>query len=173
MKKILRAQLSFLFLSILVLGGLYTVAVTGIGQLFFAHQANGSQRVVSGKMVGSSLIGQSFQQAPYFNGRGQDVTQLSPTSLEQKKLVENKTKLAQQNDQTMEIPIDLVTNSASGVDPHISVAAAESQVSRIAKERGEDVTKIRAIIQEKAQKDWFSDRMFVNVLELNLSLDNM
>ncbi|AZP93092.1 potassium-transporting ATPase subunit C [Enterococcus mundtii] len=173
MKKILRAQLSFLFLSILVLGGLYTVAVTGIGQLFFAHQANGSQRVVSGKMVGSSLIGQSFQQAAYFNGRGQDVTQLSPTSLEQKKLVENKTKLAQQNDQTMEIPIDLVTNSASGVDPHISVAAAESQVSRIAKERGEDVTKIRAIIQEKAQKDWFSDRMFVNVLELNLSLDNM
>lgn len=173
MKKIIRAQLSFLFLSILVLGGLYTVAVTGIGQLFFAHQANGSQRVVSGKMVGSSLIGQSFQQAAYFNGRGQDVTQLSPTSLEQKKLVENKTKLAQQNDQTMEIPIDLVTNSASGVDPHISVAAAESQVSRIAKERGEDVTKIRAIIQEKAQKDWFSDRMFVNVLELNLSLDNM
>ncbi|WP_301358421.1 potassium-transporting ATPase subunit C [Enterococcus spodopteracolus] len=173
MKKILRAQLSFLFLSILVLGGLYTVAVTGIGQLFFAHQANGSQRVVSGKMVGSSLIGQSFQQAAYFNGRGQDVTQLSPTSLEQKKLVENKTKLTQQNDQTMEIPIDLVTNSASGVDPHISVAAAESQVSRIAKERGEDVTKIRAIIQEKAQKDWFSDRMFVNVLELNLSLDNM
>lgn len=173
MKKILRAQLSFLFLSILVLGGLYTVAVTGIGQLFFAHQANGSQRVVSGKMVGSSLIGQSFQQAAYFNGRGQDVTQLSPTSSEQKKLVGDKTKLAQQSDQTTEIPIDLVTNSASGVDPHISVAAAENQVSRIAKERGEDVTKIRAIIQEKAQKDWFSDRMFVNVLELNLSLDNM
>ena len=173
MKKVLRAQLSFLFLSILLLGGLYTVAVTGIGQLFFAQQANGSQRVVSGKVVGSSLIGQSFQQAAYFNGRGQDVTQLSPTSSEQKKLVENRTKLAQQSDQTMEIPIDLVTNSASGVDPHISLAAAESQVSRIAKERGQDVAKIRAIIQEKAQKDWFSDRMFVNVLELNLSLDNM
>lgn len=173
MKNILRAQLSFLFLSILLLGGLYTVAVTGIGQLFFAQQANGSQRVVSGKVVGSSLIGQSFQQAAYFNGRGQDVTQLSPTSSEQKKLVENRMKLAQQSDQTMEIPIDLVTNSASGVDPHISVAAAENQVSRIAKERGQDVAKIRAIIQEKAQKDWFSDRMFVNVLELNLSLDNM
>jgi len=173
MKKILRAQLSFLFLSILLLGGLYTVAVTGIGQLFFGHQANGSQEVVSGKVVGSSLIGQSFQQAAYFNGRGQDVTQLSPTSSEQKKLVENKTKLVQQSNQTTEIPIDLVTNSASGVDPHISVASAESQVSRIAKERGEDLTKIRAIIQEKAQKDWFSDRMFVNVLELNLSLDNM
>lgn len=173
MKNILRAQLSFLFLSILLLGGLYTFAVTGIGQLFFAQQANGSQRVVSGKVVGSSLIGQSFQQAAYFNGRGQDVTQLSPTSSDQKKLVEDKTELAQQSNQTTEIPIDLVTNSASGVDPHISVAAAESQVSRIAKERGEDVTKIRAIIQEKAQKDWFSDRMFVNVLELNLLLDNM
>ncbi|STD24862.1 potassium-transporting ATPase subunit C [Enterococcus mundtii] len=173
MKKILRAQLSFLFLSILLLGGLYTVAVTGIGQLFFAQQANGSQRVVSGKVVGSSLIGQSFQQAAYFNGRGQDVTQLSSTSSEQKKLVEDKTELAQQSNQTTEIPIDLVTNSASGVDPHISVAAAESQVSRIAKERGQDVAKIRAIIQEKAQKDWFSDRRFVNVLELNLSLDNM
>lgn len=173
MKKILRAQLSFLFLSILLLGGLYTVAVTGIGQLFFAQQANGSQRVVSGKVVGSSLIGQSFQQAAYFNGRGQDVTQLSSTSSEQKKLVEDKTELAQQSNQTTEIPIDLVTNSASGVDPHISVAAAESQVSRIAKERGQDVAKIRAIIQEKAQKDWFSDRRFVNVIELNLSLDNM
>lgn len=101
------------------------------------------------------------------------MTQLSPTSSEQKKLVEDKTELAQQSNQTTEIPIDLVTNSASGVDPHISVAAAENQVSRIAKERGQDVAKIRAIIQEKAQKDWFSDRMFVNVLELNLSLDNM
>ena len=173
MKKVLRAQLSFLFISILLFGGLYTVAVTGIGQLFFAHQANGSQKVVSGKVVGSSLIGQSFQQAAYFNGRAQEVTQLSPTSTEQKKLVEDKTKLAQQSNQTTEIPIDLVTNSASGVDPHISVAAAESQVTRIAKERGQDVAKIRAIIQEKAQKDWFSDRRFVNVLELNLSLDNM
>lgn len=173
MKKVLRAQLSFLFISILLFGGLYTVAVTGIGQLFFAHQANGSQKVVSGKVVGSSLIGQSFQQAAYFNGRAQEVTQLSPTSTEQKKLVEDKTKLAQQINQTTEIPIDLVTNSSSGVDPHISVAAAESQVTRIAKERGQDVAKIRAIIQEKAQKDWFSDRRFVNVLELNLSLDNM
>ena len=173
MKKVLRAQLSFLFISILLFGGLYTVAVTGIGQLFFAHQANGSQKVVSGKVVGSSLIGQSFQQAAYFNGRAQEVTQLSPTSTEQKKLVEDKTKLAKQSNQTTEIPIDLVTNSASGVDPHISVAAAESQVTRIAKERGQDVAKIRAIIQEKAQKDWFSDRRFVNVLELNLSLDNM
>ncbi|MDA9462142.1 Potassium-transporting ATPase C chain [Enterococcus mundtii 3F] len=173
MKKVLRAQLSFLFISILFFGGLYTVAVTGIGQLFFAHQANGSQKVVSGKVVGSSLIGQSFQQAAYFNGRAQEVTQLSPTSTEQKKLVEDKTKLAKQSNQTTEIPIDLVTNSASGVDPHISVAAAESQVTRIAKERGQDVAKIRAIIQEKAQKDWFSDRRFVNVLELNLSLDNM
>lgn len=173
MKKVLRAQLSFLFISILFFGGLYTVAVTGIGQLFFAHQANGSQKVVSGKVVGSSLIGQSFQQAAYFNGRAQEVTQLSPTSTEQKKLVEDKTKLAQQSNQTTEIPIDLVTNSASGVDPHISLAAAESQVTRIAKERGQDVAKIRAIIQEKAQKDWFSDRRFVNVLELNLSLDNM
>ncbi|PTO36984.1 potassium-transporting ATPase subunit C [Enterococcus mundtii] len=173
MKKVLRAQLSFLFISILLFGGLYTVAVTGIGQLFFAHQANGSQKVVSGKVVGSSLIGQSFQQAAYFNGRAQEVTQLSPTSTEQKKLVEDKTKLAKQSNQTTEIPIDLVTNSASGVDPHISVAAAQSQVTRIAKERGQDVAKIRAIIQEKAQKDWFSDRRFVNVLELNLSLDNM
>ncbi|MBO0461306.1 MULTISPECIES: potassium-transporting ATPase subunit C [unclassified Enterococcus] len=173
MKKVLRAQLSFLFISILLFGGLYTVTVTGIGQLFFPHQANGSQEVVAGKVVGSSLIGQPFQQAAYFNGRNQEVTQLSPTSVEQKKLVEEKTRLAQQNNQTIEIPIDLVTNSASGLDPHISVAAAESQASRIAKERGQDVTKIRAIIQEKAQKDWFSDRKFVNVLELNLSLDRL
>ena len=66
-----------------------------------------------------------------------------------------------------------MTASASGLDPHISVAAAEIQVPRIAKERKQKETAIRAIIKEKTQKDWFSDRTFVNVLELNLALDKL
>ena len=75
--------------------------------------------------------------------------------------------------QITEVPVDLVTASASGLDPHISVAAAEIQVPRIAKERKQKETAIRAIIKEKTQKDWFSDRTFVNVLELNLALDKL
>jgi K+-transporting ATPase ATPase C chain len=173
MKKILGSQLRFLVMSILVFGGLYAVVITGVGQLLFSNQANGSQQVVDGKVIGSTLIGQSFRQPGYFAGRSDAVSQLSPVSAEQQALVSERSAALQKENQINEVPIDLVTASASGLDPHISVAAAEAQVSRIAKERNRKETTISAIIKEKTQKDWFSDRSFVNVLELNVALDKL
>lgn len=173
MKKILGTQLRFLVISILFFGGLYTAVITGVGQLLFSNQANGSQRIVDGEIIGSTLIGQQFLQPGYFAGRSDAVSQLSPVSAEQETLVSDRKTALQRENQITEVPVDLVTASASGVDPHITVAAAEVQVPRIAKERNRKETAIRAIIKENTQKDWFSGRTFVNVLELNLALDKL
>ena len=173
MKKILGTQLRFLVISILFFGGLYTAVITGVGQLLFSNQANGSQRIVDGEIIGSTLIGQQFLQPGYFAGRSDVVSQLSPVSAEQETLVSDRKTALQRENQITEVPVDLVTASASGVDPHITVAAAEVQVPRIAKERNRKESAIRAIIKENTQKDWFSDRTFVNVLELNLALDKL
>lgn len=172
MKKSIASSLRFLLLSILVFGGLYTALVTGLGQLFFPQEANGSQIIVKGQTVGSKLIGQEFDQPRYFSGRPEKVSQLSPVSTEQGKKVADRTKQQlQENPTEKQVPNDLVTASASGVDPDISVAAAEFQANRIAKERQTNPGKIHAIIEKNSQKDWFSQRRFVNVLALNLALD--
>lgn len=174
MKKSILGSLRFLVLSLIVFGGLYTVAVTGIGQLFFSDQANGSQVMKDDKVVGSKLIGQTFEQAKYFSGRSEKVSQLSPVSKEQKQLIEKRTKAElEKNPSEKKVPNDLVTASASGVDPNISLAAAEFQVSRIANERGLPKQAIHKVINENVQKDWFSDRHYVNVLQLNLALDKL
>ena len=102
------------------------------------------------------------------------MSQLSPVSNEQKRLVEKRTQAElAKNPAEKKVPNDLVTASASGVDPDISLKAAEFQVSRIANERGLSRRVIQKIIQEKVQKDWFSDRQYVNVLQLNLALDKL
>lgn len=174
MKKSILGSLRFLILSLIVFGGLYTVVVTGIGQLFFSEQANGSQVTVNNQVVGSKLIGQNFDQAKYFSGRSEKVSQLSPVSAEQKRLVEKRTAAElTQNPTEKRVPNDLVTASASGVDPDISLAAAEFQVARIAKERGLSQQAIHKVIDEHSQKDWFSERKYVNVLQLNLALDKL
>ena len=144
MKKSLFGSLRFLILSLIIFGGVYTVAVTGVGQLFFSNQANGSQVKVENHVVGSSLIGQEFKQKKYFSGRSEK-----------------------------EAPNDLVTASASGVDPDISLAAAKFQVARISEERGLSQEKVYELIDDHRQKDWFSDRSYVNVLQLNLALDKL
>ncbi|MTD40119.1 potassium-transporting ATPase subunit C [Erwinia sp. CPCC 100877] len=174
MKKSILGSLRFLILSLIVFGGLYTAAITGIGQLFFSDQANGSQVTKEKQVVGSKLIGQTFERANYFSGRSEKVSQLSPISPEQKQLVEKRTaaELAK-NPTEKSVPNDLVTASASGVDPDISVAAAEFQVARIAKERSLSQQKIHEVIDEHSQKDWFSERSYVNVLQLNLALDKL
>lgn len=93
MKKSLFGSLRFLILSLIIFGGVYTVAVTGVGQLFFSNQANGSQVKVENHVVGSSLIGQEFKQKKYFSGRSEKISQLSPVSSEQKQLVEQRTEV--------------------------------------------------------------------------------
>lgn len=171
MKK-LGASLRFLLFSLLLFGGVYTLLVTGIGQLLFPNQANGSIVEEDGKIVGSKLIAQPFEGPGYFTGRSSEVSQLSPVSQEQKERVAARTAEAQGADLTGDVPNDLVTASGSGVDPHISVEAAEFQVSRIADERKLSEATIHDIIDKNSQKDWFSDRKYVNVLALNMALDD-
>ena len=174
MRKTVMGSIRFLLLSLLVFGGGYTLLVTGVGQLFFNEQANGSQVTNNEEIIGSKLIGQPFESTRYFAGRNEKVSQLSPISKEQATRVEQRTKkLLQENPAQKEVPVDLVTASASGVDPDISVNAANFQVPKIAQERGLKEADIYAIIEKNSHKDWFSDRKYVNVLQLNLSLDQM
>lgn len=174
MKKILFSSLRFLLLSLLVFGGVYTLAVTGIGQLFFSEQANGSKITIDSQVVGSKLIGQSFQQDKYFSGRDTQVRQLSPVSIEQARLVQKRViNELEKNPTQKKVPVDLVTASASGVDPDISLEAARFQIDRIAKKRGLSKEIIQGLLDKHRQKDWFSNRYFVNVLQLNLALDKL
>jgi K+-transporting ATPase ATPase C chain len=185
-KQILTAFRLTLVLTILT-GLLYPGLVTGVCQLLFRRQANGSLISVNGRVVGSSLLGQRFAKPEYFQPRpsaagsdGYDATasggsNLGPTS---QKLIE-RVKVAVQNfrsqnpDYVGPVPADLVTASASGLDPHISPAAAMAQAPRIAKARGVGVQQIRRVIESKVEERQlgFLGEPRVNVLELNLALD--
>ena len=141
----------------LLLGIVYPLAVTAIAQAFFADKANGQLIERHGKVVGSRIIGQGFSSAGYFRSRpsaagsGYDAansagTQLGPTN---KKLVDSVTanvEAARKENATAAVPIDLVTTSASGLDPHLSPAAADFQVGRIARERGMAEADVRALV---------------------------
>jgi K+-transporting ATPase ATPase C chain len=187
-----------------ITGIVYPLAVTGIAQFAFPAQANGSLITKDGKVVGSSLIGQEFAASgdpKYFWGRpsatgpvpyasfnadkstGSSGSNLGPTNPELVDNVKarcNALKAADaaagyQRRADQKIPIDLVTSSASGLDPHISLAAAEYQLPRVAKARGVDEAKIRAIVESNSHgRQWgVLGEPCVNVLELNLALDAM
>ena len=168
-------------------GLIYPLAVTGLCQVFFRGQANGSLITVNGQVVGSQLIGQNFTKAEYFQPRpsaagndGYDATasggsNLGPTN---KKLIDrvqgSVEKFHKENpDYQGAIPADLLTASGSGLDPHISPASAEAQVDRIAKARAASVDQIRALIASHTEgRDLgFLGEPRVNVLLLNLDLD--
>src|SRR5438874_1109060 len=175
-----------LFMTIL-LGVVYPLAITGICQVFFPHQANGSLIKTGGKVIGSELIGQNFSRPEYFQPRpsaagsdGYDSTSsggsnYGPTN---KKLIDRVTasveKFRKENpDYQGPIPADLLTASASGLDPHISPASAEAQVPRVAKARGvavERVTQLMAQFTERPDLGILGEPR-VNVLTLNLELD--
>ena len=168
-----------------LLGLLYPLAVTGLAQVIFPARANGSLIVRDGHVVGSSLIGQPFSSPGYFRSRpsaagaaGYDAgasggSNLGPTN---KKLIDRvaaDVARLQADNPGVPLPIDLITTSASGLDPHISPAAAEFQLARVARERGARADEMRRLIRQLT-----SDRQFgflgeptVNVLELNLELD--
>lgn len=187
MTSLLRPALS-LFVLLTVLTGLaYPLAVTGVGQLLFAHAANGSILAVDGKPVGSALIGQSFTGAQYFWGRpsatgpfpynaaissGSNLGPLNPALRDAVKARMAALRAADPgNDQP--VPIDLVTASGSGLDPDISLAAARYQVARVARARSLPAETVQALIEQHAARPWLGilGEPRVNVLRLNLALD--
>jgi K+-transporting ATPase ATPase C chain len=172
--------------SVILLGIVYPLAMTGIAQLVFPRQANGSILVVGGKPIGSQIIGQLWTKPQYFQGRpsaagkGYDPTStggtnLAPTS---KKLIDATraaiAALKKENpDATGAVPMDLVTSSASGIDPDISPEAAFYQVPRVAKARGLAPAAVAALVaaQVRHRQLGFLGEPHVNVLELNVALD--
>jgi K+-transporting ATPase ATPase C chain len=186
MKQLMIAIKATLLLTVLT-GLLYPLAVTGLAQVLFSHQANGSLQVVNGKTIGSELIGQRFTKPEYFHGRpsaaGNDGydglssggSNLGPTNQHLADRVRDDIKKfrAENPTYTGPVPADLVTTSASGLDPHISPASADVQVARIAAARGISADTVRQLVAahtEGRQYGLFGEPR-VNVLALNLALD--
>ena len=180
------ALVLFVVLSV-ICGVFYPAIITGIGQAAFASQAQGSLVSVNGKTVGSALIGQAFSSPQYFWGRpsatspmpnnaaassGSNQGALNPALIDAVKARLDALKAADPEN-TAAIPVDLVTASASGLDPDISVAAAYYQANRIARTRHLSLEQVKQLIvqQEKPQYFGFLGETRVNVLALNLALD--
>lgn len=184
---LLRPAVTLFILMSVVLGGLYPALVTMIAQAVFPHQANGSLIERKGVIVGSELIGQNFTGPGYFwsrpsasgtfpyNGEASGGSNLGPTNPALKEAVQARAAALEEGNPGSKraIPIDLLTASGSGLDPHISPAAADYQVVRVAQARGMDVERVRALVREHTElPQWglFGEER-VNVLGVNLALD--
>jgi K+-transporting ATPase ATPase C chain len=189
MKNVLRPALVFFFVLTLITGVAYPLLVTGVAQTLFPAQAAGSIILRDGKAVGSELIGQNFQDPKHFWGRpsatgpmpynasassGSNQGPLNPALTDAVKSRIEALRAADPGN-TKSVPIDLVTASASGLDPHISQAAAVYQVARVAKVRGLAVEKVQALVdaQTEAPLFGFLGEPRVNVLLLNLAVDKL
>ena len=191
----IRPAIVLIVLMTVLTGLAYPLAMTGLAQLLFPHQAAGSLIEKDGKVIGSELIGQNFTDAKYFHGRPSATTDTDPNDSTKtvpapynagnsggsnagptsKSLIErvqgDVDTLKKENGGS--IPVDLVTTSASGVDPNITLAAAEFQVQRVAKARNLPEERVRALVADATEDRFLGilGEKRVNVLKLNLALD--
>ncbi len=188
MKSLLRSAISLFVLLSIVTGIVYPFVVTGIAKAVFPEQAKGSLILKDGKAIGSALIGQNFTDPKYFWGRpsatgpypynaaasgGSNLGPLNPALVDAVEARIGALKAADPGN-AKPVPADLVTASASGLDPHISPDAAEYQAARVAKARGLPLEKVAALIERNTEaRQWglFGEPR-INVLKLNLALDN-
>ena len=189
MKHQIRPALMMLAIMTVLTGLLYPLVITGIAQVFFPHQANGSLLVRNGNIIGSRLIGQLFDDPKYFWGRpsatspfpyhaaassGSNLGPTNPALIEAVKGRVAALRAADHGNHTS-IPVDLVTASASGLDPHIAPAAARFQVKRVARIRGLKEDTVESLVSQytSGRQFAFLGEPRVNVLELNLALDTL
>ena len=187
MLKQFRPAFVLLTLFTVLLGLVYPTLVTGLAQVLMPHQANGSLITQGGKAVGSELIGQSFTEPGHFWGRpsatapmpynasasgGSNLGPTNPALTEAVKARIEALRAAAPGN-TQPVPVDLVTASASGLDPHISPAAAAYQTERVARARSLPVAQVQALVQQHTESPWLGvlGEPRVNVLALNLALD--
>jgi K+-transporting ATPase ATPase C chain len=184
MKKHLTTAFLMTITTTVLLGVLYPLLITALAQVLFKDKANGQIRYRNGEAIGSRIIGQPFASAKYFHsrpsaaGNGYDAansggTNFAPTNQKLIDRVRSDASSLHQENSTQLIPVDLITTSASGLDPEISPAAAEFQIPRIARERAVSESAVRDLVQQHTeQRDLglFGEPR-VNVLELNLALD--
>ena len=189
MSKLLRQSFVLLLLMTVITGVLYPLAATGLTQLIFPRQANGSLIVKDGKPVGSALIGQSFTDPKYFWGRpsatspnaynasASSGSNQGPTNPALTDAVKQRIAALRAADpgNTAPVPVDLVTASGSGLDPEISPAAAQYQVARVARARGLSTSQVQALVNEytSGRQLGMLGEPRVNVLQLNRALDRL
>jgi K+-transporting ATPase ATPase C chain len=198
MIKELRPAILMVVALTVIAGLIYPLGMTGLSQLIFPEQANGSLIERDGKIIGSALIGQNFTEARYFHGRPSATTapdpndatksvpapynaansagaNLGPTSKALIDRIEADVQQFKTENPSVPVPVDLVTTSASGLDPDISPAAALFQVPRVAQARGLPEDQLRSLIEQHIHGRWlgFLGEPTVNVLALNLALDAM
>ena len=187
MLKELKPAFVLLVLMTVITGALYPALVTGVAKVLFPSQASGSLIEKDGKAVGSALIGQPFSDPKHFwwrasgtspypnNASASSGTNQGPINPALAEAVTGRVKALREAEpgSTGPVPVDLVTASASGLDPHISPAAAEYQVARVAKARGMDAPRVRALVADatEGRQLGFLGEPRVNVLKLNLALD--
>jgi K+-transporting ATPase ATPase C chain len=182
MKKNLIIAILMTIATTVLLGIIYPLLVTGLAQLLFPRQANGKLIEANGKVVGSQLIAQAFTGPGYFHPRPSAVSydptnsngsQLGPTNQKLIDRVKGEVAADRAENAGVPVPIDLVTASASGLDPDITPAAAEFQLDSVAKKRGMTVEQLRALVDRHTEGRQFGilGEPRVNVLELNLELD--
>ena len=184
MKKNLITAILMTIATTVLLGIIYPLVVTGVAQVLFPKKANGQLIEINGRVIGSRIIAQAFTSPGYFHPRpsavnydptGSNGSQLGPTNQKLIDRVKGDTTALHAENPNAPVPIDLVTASASGLDPEITPAAAAFQVARVAKARGVNEAQVREVVSKHTQnRQWgFLGEARVNVLELNLELDKL